>query len=144
MGADPGLPRGSHRWSHRPAGGAFAGNWLISTAAVVLHLVERGRVFRGVQGRRRRNRELIGRHKDKRRNQLAPARTQSDRNLADRVLAPLAQPGSGHVLVAIEFLVMLRAIVGPERKDRGGHLSPKTNAVRLGPSVMNLVQIFGY
>ena len=59
--ADLGLLRGSLRRRHRAAEIAVAGDGVISTAAVVLYLVERGRVLRGVQRRRRRNRELIGR-----------------------------------------------------------------------------------
>ena len=72
----------------------------------------------------------------------APERTESDRLLGDGVLSPLARPGNGNILAAVELLGELRAVVGPEREDRGSGTAPERGSAPLRVFVPDLIEIF--
>ena len=68
-------------------------------------------------------------------------RAERDRQLTDRILAPLSGPIAGDELGAEQRLFMLRAIVGPELENRPRGALADANAIRLGAPVRDLGEL---
>ena len=124
-----GLFRGSLRRSHEPI------------ATQTLGFVERGRVLHASHRGRGWNPELIGRPHHERCDR-APARAQCERDLADRILAPLPRFISRDEVHTDAGLRVLRAVAGAQGENGGGGPLPQGDALDLGAALGNPPEVF--
>src|SRR5439155_7720843 len=89
-----------------------------------------------------RNAERVGRPQDTR-SDRTPVCAQRERDLADRVLAPLPRRVTRDEIDADARLDILRAIVGPQGEDRGGGPLPKIDPLCLCASIPDPAEVFG-
>ena len=113
--------------------------------AEALHVVESDGILRARQVWRRWHAELVRCLQDER-GDFPPEGAQREprnRDLADRIGAPLPGLITRDKLDADARLGTPRAIHAPERQDRGGGLLPQRHPVCLGPSIRQLVEVGG-
>ena len=72
----------------------------------------------------------------------APVCAQSERELADRILAPLAGLVAGDEIDADARLGVLGSVAGPEPEDRGGRPMPQVDSFPSCDRVLDAAQVF--
>src|SRR5439155_27234535 len=127
-----------------PGLGLFGGSLRRSdepVATQTLGFVERGRVLHASHRGRGWNSELIGRPQHERCD-LAPACAQCERDLADRILAPLPRFIARGEVHTDAGLRLLRAVAGAQGENGGGGPLPQGDALDLGAALVNPPEVF--
>src|SRR6185436_6495466 len=101
-----------------------------AVTAQSFHFVERLEVLVAAKPRRRRNSELNG-GRDHERLDAPPEGAQRDRDSADRILAPFSRRIAGEEADAELRLVMLRAVMRPERENQRRGSAPEVDPAQL-------------